>query len=125
MIYTTYFSKLRNLPPDIVPISITLFPPKNWGGLQYTALAPSPKMLFAFKNGMTEDAYRLGYNFILSSLRPDQVVKDLFSLASGAKDIALVCYEKSSDFCHRHLVAEWLNQHGYHAAEFDFSDAKS
>ena len=25
-------------------------------------------------------------------------------------DIALVCYEKPGDFCHRHLVADWLNE---------------
>ena len=24
--------------------------------------------------------------------------------------IALVCYEKPSDFCHRHLVAKWINE---------------
>lgn len=31
---------------------------------------------------------------------------------SGGKDIALICYEKPTDFCHRHLVAEWLTTNG-------------
>ena len=29
---------------------------------------------------------------------------------SKTESIALVCYEKSSYFCHRHLVADWFNQ---------------
>ena len=34
------------------------------------------------------------------------------------KDVALVCYEKPSDFCHRHLVADWLNKNGFECKEF-------
>ena len=29
---------------------------------------------------------------------------------SDNRDIALLCFEKPSDFCHRHLVASWLNE---------------
>jgi uncharacterized protein (DUF488 family) len=29
----------------------------------------------------------------------------------------LLCYEKSSDFCHRHIVAAWLRHYGYKAEE--------
>ena len=36
----------------------------------------------------------------------------------GENDIALICYEKPSDFCHRHLVAEWLNQNGFKCEEW-------
>lgn len=32
--------------------------------------------------------------------------------------IALVCYEKPSDFCHRHLVAQWLSQNGFKCKEW-------
>lgn len=41
----------------------------------------------------------------------DVIMRELSELSEG-KDVALICYEKSSDFCHRHLVAEWLAQHG-------------
>ena len=27
---------------------------------------------------------------------------------AGGKDIVLLCYEKPSSFCHRHLLAKWL-----------------
>ncbi|MCM1500678.1 MAG: hypothetical protein NC124_19625, partial [Clostridium sp.] len=36
----------------------------------------------------------------------------------GKNDIALICYGKPSDFCHRHLVAEWLNQNGFKCEEW-------
>lgn len=31
--------------------------------------------------------------------------------------IALLCYEKPDDFCHRHLVADWLRKNGYECEE--------
>ena len=34
------------------------------------------------------------------------------------KDICLMCYEKPSDFCHRHLVANWLNENGIECKEW-------
>lgn len=49
------------------------------------------------------------------------MIKELNYLVSDADDdaaIALICYEKPSDFCHRHLVAEWLNQNGYKCEEW-------
>ena len=36
--------------------------------------------------------------------------------------IALVCYEKPSDFCHRHLVADWFNKNGIECKEFTKED---
>ena len=34
--------------------------------------------------------------------------------------IILLCYEKPDDFCHRHLVAQWLTEHGYDTQEIEF-----
>ena len=33
--------------------------------------------------------------------------------------IALICYEKPTDFCHRHLVADWLNKNGIECEEWE------
>lgn len=41
------------------------------------------------------------------------MVKELRSLVLDAKDIAVICYKKPSDFCHRHLVVDWLNENGF------------
>jgi len=31
--------------------------------------------------------------------------------ASGGKDIVLCCYEKTGEFCHRHVLAELLKNY--------------
>ena len=46
---------------------------------------------------------------VLDCLSAKQVYDDLERLSNG-RDCVLLCYEKSSDFCHRHLVADWLSK---------------
>lgn len=43
---------------------------------------------------------------------------DLYDMI-GDDDVAVIflCYEKSSDFCHRKLFAKWLNNAGYECEE--------
>lgn len=48
---------------------------------------------------------------VLVDLDPQQVYKDLKAMSKG-KDVALVCYETPQKFCHRHLVAKWLEDAG-------------
>lgn len=33
--------------------------------------------------------------------------------------VALICYEKPSDFCHRHLIAKWLRAYGVECTEWE------
>lgn len=75
-----------------------------------------------------DDAYftRCFYSQVLDSLNPLEVIRDLARLSrkewemilNGTVHIALVCYEKSTDFCHRHLVAEWLCNNGIPCIEW-------
>ena len=51
-----------------------------------------------------------GYHERLGVLDKESVLKNLEKLAGGREEIALVCYEKPGDFCHRHIVADWLDQ---------------
>lgn len=57
---------------------------------------------------------------VLDKLDVATVIKELNLLVPNVngKDIALICYEKPSDFCHRHLVSEWLNQNGFQCEEW-------
>ena len=59
---------------------------------------------------------------VTDALKVDKVVYDLEEMVRKQyvknKDIALVCYEKPSDFCHRHLVAKWLKENGYNVEEW-------
>jgi uncharacterized protein (DUF488 family) len=54
---------------------------------------------------MIEATYREEYQKILDSLDPRQVYEDL-----GENSI-LICWEAPDKFCHRRLVAEWLEKH--------------
>jgi len=61
---------------------------------------------------------------VLDGLDATTVNKELNNLVPNinGKDIALICYEKPSDFCHRHLVAEWLKQNGFQCEEWKFGN---
>lgn len=127
MIYTTYFAKLKTLPKDVIPISICGKVPAGYTGLQYKKLAPKYDFFMKWKETHDNEYYIKCYNEqVLSTLNCDDVIKDLLILAGNFKglnylpDICLVCYEKSSDFCHRHLVADWLRSNGYQCEEFDY-----
>lgn len=126
MIYTTYFAKLKSLPKDIIPISICSKAPAGYKGLEFKKLAP--KYSFFKKWKETGDNAFYIENFlkqVLAEQNPDEIVKELYALAYSTaepgqviKDIALVCYEKPTDFCHRHLVSTWLFNAGWSSEEY-------
>ena len=128
MIYTTYFAKLKSLPKDITPITICAKSPPGYIGPSYRALAPQYGFYSKYKDDGDESYFTLCYkDQILRNLNPTRVVADLYYQAGKSYcdgDIALVCYEKSTDFCHRHIVAEWLRDNGFQCEEFDFTKEK-
>lgn len=112
-IYTSYFAKVRKLPADIIPIAICGGIPPYWSGKWYKKIVPKPKFFTEWKQTHDNDFYIRNFNAeVLADKDPDQVVAELKSCADGAEKIALICYEKPGDFCHRHLVADWLNATG-------------
>lgn len=112
-IYTSYFAKVKSLPKDIVPIAICGGIPFYWKGLWYKKVAPRVKFFTEWKQNHDNDFYVEHFNEeVLAKHTPDEVVSELFALANGADKICLICYERPEDFCHRHLVADWLNATG-------------
>lgn len=64
-----------------------------------------------------EEYLRL-YDQILARQDAHQVVKQIEAL-SGGNDVALCCYEKPGDFCHRHILAKWITDNtGIEVKEF-------
>lgn len=124
MIYTTYFAKLKSLPKDIVPISICTKAPVGYKGLEYKKLAPKYDFFTKWKHTGDNEYYIKCYlEQVLFTMKPEEVVAELYGLAQSiatdeVKDIALVCYEKSTDFCHRHLVSAWLHNNGFASDEY-------
>lgn len=104
-LYTSYFGNLRRLQENgIVPISIARWSPKWFEGIEFKYVAPPAEIL---RDDITQEEYIRRYEQMLSRVSPSAVLNWLSS-ASGGKDVALLCYEKPGDFCHRHLFAKWL-----------------
>ena len=117
-IYTSYFANARNIPRDIALISISLYPPKGYGGLEYKQLAPTRPILESWKQNYNQEEYIINFQKdVLSRLDPKNVYNYLYSM-TGGRDCALLCFEKPEDFCHRHLVAEWFAAAGYEVKEY-------
>lgn len=107
-IYTSYYAKTKALKgANVVPVGISLFPPKFFTGLNLVELAPLKSML---SNDITTEEYIKRYNnLVLSKINAKQLARTLETIAMG-KDIALCCYEVPDDFCHRHLFATWFKE---------------
>lgn len=125
MLYTSYFAKLRSLPDNIVPVSICGKAPEWYQGLQYKKLAPKYDFFMEWKRNKDNNFYiKCFQEQVLDKLNPTDVILDLskmvYSYNIGENDIALICYEKPSDFCHRHLVANWFNKNGVYCKEWIF-----
>lgn len=119
MIYTSYFANLKKIPDTITPIAICGKAPKFYNGLIYKKLAPKYSFFSVWKQTHNNDYYIQQFqNLVLDKLNADDVVAELESL-SKTKDFVLVCYEKPTDFCHRHLVAKWLRENGYDCDEWN------
>ncbi len=117
MIYTSYFGRLRKLPTDIVPVAICGQIPDWYDGLSYKQLAPKWYFFAEWKKTHDNDYYIEHFvKDVLDPLDADEVVEDLYRLSSG-KDVCLLCYERPEEFCHRHIVAEWLCENGYECEE--------
>ena len=92
-------------------ISISLYSSKNeFVKHEYKSLAPNWKLYEDLKSKkISEEKFILNYNEQLDTLNPRMVFEDLNSLVSGYEPILMTDGSKKK-FCHRHLVAEWLEK---------------
>ena len=116
-IYTSYFGNLKNIPKDIVPISIARYTPKWYKGFRFEKFMPSGELLRGYKTGVydEEDYYNKYFKDVLKGLDPEKIYREL-STISDDHDIVLLSYEKNS-FCHMRIVSEWWNHYGYSCVE--------
>lgn len=116
-IYTSYFAKTKIIEKrGIVPINIALYPPRFFFGKSIRYVAPTRSIL---KDTRSDEEYIRRYRQeILAKLDVERLISDLEKMSDG-KDVALLCYEKPGDLCHRHLLADYLNEKGYNVKELD------
>jgi len=97
---TSYFAKYRR----VTGVNIAIKPAPGFAGPSYPDLFPKWSFLKKYKEDGNEADYTREYHAqVLSKLDPNKVYDDL-------KDSTLLCWEKSGEFCHRRLVAEWIEK---------------
>lgn len=109
MLYTSSYKNFNSNLYKGIAISGDAGKNANWDRESYTALAPKRDFFTTWKNnkGKISDEennkYYMHefYDKVLSKLEP-QTIYDY--LCNGF----LLCYENNSEFCHRHIVAAWL-----------------
>lgn len=103
-IYTGYYGNMKAYR-GMTCIGISLGVPK-W----LTVAIPNCRQLnpASWMLSMERAPYTEAYNKLLSRLKPLDIVSYLAKV-SDDKDVVLLCFEKPGDFCHRELVAAWLN----------------
>lgn len=127
--FTSYYGKIKAFDPEkYALISISGKPPVYWTGEKYRKLAPSWSIWNDWHNSReaakkappeqrdelrrtADELYTARFKKeILGKLNPMDVLNDIKLLSNG-KIPVLMCYEESFEFCHRHLVAKWLNDY--------------
>ena len=110
-IKTGYFAKGKKYKElGYTIVSVARFNPRGWTGIHLIELAPQARLVFAYKEGQLSqedfiDKYReyLSRNVYLIKSTIDDLKK------FNVDKVVLCCYEKPSDFCHRHELAKFLN----------------
>ena len=122
MIFTGYYAKLnsyKNL--GLEPIAISGKRPNFYEGLYYPDFAPRYWMYQRWKDkDITNEGYTIEYKNYLNTLNKEEIKKYFEeNYKSMIKNCVLLCYEKSAEFCHRHVLAEWLKEKfGWEVCEF-------
>lgn len=107
MIYTGYFAKTKKYEgAGLQPVSIAGKSPEFFKGPKYPSLAPEYKMFMDWKKGNIDNMeYTHIFKKHLDTLDKEAVRRFILGFD---KPVILLCYEKPKDFCHRHIVADWI-----------------
>jgi len=110
MFYTGYYSKLKDYDAvGLKTVSISRTKPKGivtYGKIP--ELYPSEDILWNYKNGkMDEMKYTSMY---LDQLDKLGIRNILLKIHHYGDDVILLCWEAPDKFCHRHILADYINR---------------
>ena len=116
-IYTGYFAQLKRYKEmGLTPISIARYSPNWFTGYCLKDLAPSDNLLKGYKDGqISAEEYRKQYLQQLETVKWTKVLRYLEKFAPDGA--VLCCYEEPSEFCHRHILSEYMRKSGYNVRE--------
>ena len=114
-IYMSYFAKLNKiLDAGYLPISIARYTPKGINNIpQLKIFAPSEELLRKIKSGeIDETEYEKIYRKDMEKFDFNRIWEtfEQISEKNGKKDLVLLCFEKSGEFCHRNIFASLMGE---------------
>lgn len=124
MIYTSYFANVKKL--DGICYAVSGLIPSFYNDLmnfnpnvykRYIDFAPKKYWWQQWKSGkLNNDQFvKLYQETVLNQIDINDVLKQF---NQHNKDIFLLCYQKPNDFCHRHLICQWLNKNNVECKQF-------
>ena len=112
IIRTSYYYKVRNKAEHYYTVASSLTAPTGEYDRHAVKLAPTQDMLWYYKNSFISEAeYTRMYNKILDKLKADGSLDGFVKDFRKHDKVLLLCYEGKYKFCHRHILAEYLNKH--------------
>ena len=114
-IYTSYYKKMENIGVNYVLVQVSVSKP-NWFRLptiQLKEVYPDWRLVSGLKSGeISRQEFTDRYMQQLRKLSRIEILSKLktFSNANDYEDVVLLCWENKSGFCHRHILADWLDK---------------
>jgi hypothetical protein len=110
MIYTGYYGGLSHIVGDITKVQVSNSAPVPVDIRFEKAIPDWAFIVKPYKDGLiTKEEYEERYTLQLDKFRENILgVTEYFN--STGKDYILLCYEKPGDFCHRHILADYINK---------------
>ena len=112
-VYTSYFGAVRKYFPkeQFTRVAVCYKPIRGIG--IWNNVVPDADLVYGLKRGeITVEEYEERYYSMLM-FRKDFIAEHVPYLLFGESDVVLLCYEKPDEWCHRHILARFLN------SEFD------
>lgn len=122
MIFTSYWGNISRIESaGIEPVAVSRGKPKGFSGRSFDGIAPTWQMVH-MDMGPEYDAM---YQRILARWTPEGFAEAVESgRPKGIEDVALLCWERDWNDCHRKAIAEWLNSAGIECRELTRADLR-
>lgn len=124
-VYTSYFGISKKFPRDkFIRTAVCYKVPAGIG--IWNNVVPDADLVYGLKRGeITKEYYEQKYLEMLES-RKQWIAENIPYMKNSEKDIVLLCYEKSDEWCHRHILAKFLNDNfDLNVTEYKFEDKKN
>lgn len=120
-LYTTYLSKMKDLPTGIVKAIIMRMPPMSIQNIEGTVhvpqLSPKTEVLKAYKANNNFEVFTEKFNEQMYTDPETMEYLQMLMEALEHNEVALICCEKDPNVCHRSLIAKYLTSLGYKCEE--------